>query len=74
MIYDPEEVGYMLRNIITDEIRLPHEKTDDFQDIEISKTLTVQVTDLLKKTYGKDLIIAMTIHNELYFAYIVDGH
>ncbi|WP_261131399.1 AAA family ATPase [Bacillus sp. Marseille-Q3570] len=73
MIFDPEEVGYMLRNIVTDDIKLLHEKTDDFQDIQLWKSLTVHIAGLLKNTYGKDLIIPMTIHNKSYFHYILAG-
>jgi deoxyadenosine/deoxycytidine kinase len=29
MVYDPEEIGYMLRNIITNEIKTSDEKTDN---------------------------------------------
>ncbi len=63
IIYDPEEVGYMLRNIITDEIKFADEKTGDFQDIRIWKKLTTVVAEQLIKTYKKNLIIPMTIWN-----------
>lgn len=29
MLYDPEEIGYMLRIIITNELKAPDEKTDN---------------------------------------------
>jgi deoxyadenosine/deoxycytidine kinase len=32
MIYDPEEIGLMLRKIVIEDIRLEEERTDDFQD------------------------------------------
>ncbi|CAI7663318.1 unnamed protein product [Penicillium discolor] len=33
MIYDPEEIGYMIRKLIPEEYREENERTDDFQDI-----------------------------------------
>ena len=38
MIYDPEEIGYMLRNIINEETRLEEERTDDFQDLNYGES------------------------------------
>lgn len=70
MIYDPEEVGFMLRNIITQEIKLPKEKTDNFQDLDIWKILVVEVAKNLKLQYNKNLIVPMTIFNKDYFQYI----
>jgi chloramphenicol 3-O-phosphotransferase len=73
MLFDPEEVGFMLRSIIPEEIRQHEEKTDNFQDLELWKVLTVQVADLLKMKYGKHLIVPMTIIHKDYFRYIFNG-
>ncbi|WLD94663.1 AAA family ATPase [Alkalihalobacillus sp. AL-G] len=73
MLYDPEEVGYMLRNIVTEDVMLPGERTGDFQDIELWKILTVNVAQLLKKRYGKNLIVPMTIYDKERFQYIYKG-
>lgn len=73
MIYDPEEVGFMLRNIITDEVKLPEEKSGDFQDLLLWKELTVTVAEKLINTYHKTLIVPMTICNREYFSYIKSG-
>ena len=73
MIFDPEEVGFMLRNIVTEDIKLPSEKTGDFQDLKPWKVLTVDVAENLIKTYQKNLIIPMTIWNTEYFSYIRNG-
>lgn len=73
MLFDPEEVGFMLRHIITDKIMLPHEKTGDFQDLNLWKVLTVQVAESLRKNYKKSLIVPMTIYNKDYFKYIFEG-
>ncbi|QHW33784.1 tunicamycin resistance protein [Paenibacillus rhizovicinus] len=73
MIYDPEVVGYMLRNMIPEELRTPDERTDNFQDMELWKILVVQVAELLYKKYRKSLIVPMTIYNKDYFRYIYEG-
>jgi adenylate kinase family enzyme len=73
MLYDPEEVGYMLRNIITDELKTPDEQTDNFQDMELWKVLVVKVAELLQSKYGKNIIVPMTIFNKDYFHYIFNG-
>lgn len=73
MIYDPEEIGFMLRNIITDDVKLDEEKTDNFQDLKLWKILTVVVAKQLSETYCKNLIVPMTIYNTEYYSYIHEG-
>jgi adenylate kinase family enzyme len=73
MIFDPEEVGYMLRNIISDEMKLEEEKTDNFQDLGIWKTLVVEVAKQLSNQYGKNMIVPMTLFNKEYYQYILNG-
>lgn len=73
MIYDPEVVGYMLRHIITDDIKKPHEKTDDFQDLILWKQLVVDVAKAIKNEYKKPLIVPMTIYKKDYLHYILTG-
>lgn len=73
MLFDPEEVGYMLRKIITNEIKTAEEKTDNFQDIEIWKSLVVQVAKAIMMKYRKNLIVPMTIYNKDYFQHIFNG-
>ena len=72
MLYDPEEVGQMLRKI-TQGYRLPHEDTGDFQDIDLWPSMTVEVTKRLLAKYQRTLIIPMTLVNEDYFSHIRDG-
>jgi len=48
MIFDPEEVGFMLRNIITDDIKYDDEKKNDFQALELWRVLTVKVAVFVK--------------------------
>ena len=73
MLFDPELVGFMLRHIIQDEVKLESEKTGDFQDLHMWKSLTVEVAGKLRETYDKDLIVPMTIYNKDYFNAIHGG-
>ncbi|WP_410511515.1 AAA family ATPase [Paenibacillus sp. BR2-3] len=73
MIFDPEEIGYMLRKIIPEEVRCQEERTDDFQDMELWKTLTVKTAGEVKKKYNKHLIVPMTIYKPGNFDYILKG-
>lgn len=73
MIYNPEEVGFMLKNIISDNIKDGNELTDDFQDLELWRKLVVQVGKDLIVKYKKNLIVPMTIRKKEYFNYIYNG-
>jgi deoxyadenosine/deoxycytidine kinase len=73
MIYDPEEVGLMLRNIIPDAIRLEAEKTEDFQDFELWRVLVVQIAQQIVNKYKCSLVVPMTLKNKVYFDYIYKG-
>ena len=73
MIYDPEEIGFMLRNIFSDDIKSESEKTDNFQDIVLWKELVVDVGNGLRKAYGRSLIVPMTICDRDRFLSIKDG-
>jgi deoxyadenosine/deoxycytidine kinase len=72
MIYDPEEVGTLVRQI-TAKVRNGTEDTNDYQDIELWRTLTIQVGDALYKKYKRHLIIPMTLANIDYFRGIKQG-
>lgn len=73
MIFNPEEIGYMLRKVVPEEIRLDEERTDDFQDMELWRVLTVKVASELKQKYNKHLIVPMTIYKTPNFEYIHQG-
>ncbi|MGO4548161.1 AAA family ATPase [Paenibacillus sp. 2TAB23] len=73
MLFDPEEVGYMLRRMLTDEIKNEHEKTDNFQDLDLWRVLVVQAAQAIKFKYQRTLIVPMTIYNKDYFHYIYEG-
>ena len=73
MIFDPEEVGYMLRRI-TDGVRCGAEDTDDFQDIALWRTLTIETAAALRRRYQRDLIVPMTLANPKYLEQIFVGN
>lgn len=73
MIYDPEEIGYMLRNVIPIDIKRTESTTGDFQDLELWKELTVDVAKRLIAKYKINLIVPMTIRKIEYFRFIYNG-
>ena len=73
IIYDPEEVGFMLRNIIPRELKVKDGDTSDFQELELWRKLTVTVASDLIKKYNVNLIVPMTIYKKEYFDYIYNG-
>jgi chloramphenicol 3-O-phosphotransferase len=73
MLFDPELVGYMVREILPDKIKEAESKSGDFQHFELWRILTVETARTLKRKYGKNLIVPMTIRVPEYFTYIVSG-
>lgn len=73
ILYDPEEVGFMLRSVLPDEVKRLEAETGDFQDFHLWKELTVQVASLIQSKYNVNLIVPMTIRNPEYFNYIFNG-
>ena len=70
MIYDPEEIGYMLRNVIPIDMKRTESPTGDFQDLNLWKELTVDMAKKLITKYEINLIVPMTIRKIEYFHYI----
>ncbi len=68
LLFDPEEVGFFLRNVVR-----PIETFDDFQDLPMWRSLTVTTARMLRETYGHTLIMPMTIWHEQYFDEIMNG-
>lgn len=66
LLFDAELVGYFLRRIVT-----PIENPDDFQDLAMWRSLTVTTARELRATYGRTLIMPMTISCPNYFREIV---
>jgi tRNA uridine 5-carbamoylmethylation protein Kti12 len=73
MIFDPEVVGYMVREILPEDIRKIESKSGDFQNYELWRVLTVETARKLKEQYGKNLIVPMTLRVPEYFTYIFNG-
>jgi cytidylate kinase len=73
MIYDPEVIGYMLRNVIPNNIQLQESHTGDFQDLHLWTELTVETAARLISRYHMNLIVPMTLRNPDYFQYIYNG-
>ena len=73
MIYDPEEIGYMLRNVIPMDIKRTESITGDFQDLDLWKELTVDVAKRLITKYNINLIVPMTIRKIEYLNFIYNG-
>ena len=68
LLYDPEEVGVCLSNMLR-----PIEQFEDFQDLTMWRTLTITTAQLLKRTYGCTLVMPMTIWYQPYFHEIITG-
>lgn len=73
MIYDFEEIGYMIRKFILEECREENECMDDFQDIELWRVLIVKIVVEVRWKYNKYLIVFMIIYKEENFNYIYNG-
>ncbi|SDK03638.1 AAA family ATPase [Sediminibacillus albus] len=73
ILYDPEEVGYLLRNVLTEDIKRLEAETGDFQDLQLWRELTVKVASLIVSKYNVNLIVPMTIRKPEYFNYIFNG-
>lgn len=68
LLYDPEVVGMGLRYIVQ-----PIVQFDDFQDLPPWRPLVVETAHHLLKTYGRTLIMPMTLWNTAYFVEIMNG-
>jgi AAA domain len=68
LLYDPEEVGGALSRIVH-----PIATFDDFQDLPPWRPLLVTTARLLKETYGRTLIMPMTIWRRDYFDEVMTG-
>jgi 2-phosphoglycerate kinase len=68
LLFDAEEVGYFLRNVVG-----PIVAFDDFQDLPLWRTLTITATKMLRESYDRTLIMPMTIWYEPYFDEIMAG-
>ncbi len=68
LVFDPEEVGFFLRNVLK-----PIDDPDDFQHYPMWRSLVVTTAQLLRESYGRTLIMPMTIWHLPYFDEVVGG-
>lgn len=68
LLFDAELVGYFLRHIVA-----PIENPADFQDLALWRSLTVTTAQQLRATYGRTLIMPMTIWRPDYFNEVIGG-
>lgn len=73
MLFDPEEVGFMLRTIIPNHFKKDHERTGDFQDLDSWRILTVEVLKTLSEQYRCHFVVPMTLCNKEYCEYIIEN-
>jgi hypothetical protein len=71
-LFDPELVGNMVRRVAQG-IRTGEEDSDDFQDIALWRSLTVQTAAALLAHYHCTLVVPMTLANPTYFREIKSG-
>jgi hypothetical protein len=68
LVYDPEEVGSLLSKILG-----KYDPKPDFQEYSLWPTLVVEVAANLRREYGRDLIIPMTLYDAGRFKFIAEG-
>lgn len=69
MIFDPEEVGFFLRNVLT-----PIDpQEEDFQHYPMWRTLVIETARLIREQYQKTLVVPMTIWRKPYFEEVTYG-
>ena len=68
LIFDPEEVGFMLRSILK-----PIDWSGNFQDYPMWRILVPEVARLLEQDYHRTLIVPMSICRSDYFSEVIDN-
>jgi hypothetical protein len=66
LLFDPEEVGFMLRKVVPKDFQ-----TGDFQDLPLWRRLTVETAAGLLEQTGRPLIVPMALVDPKYFAEVV---
>ncbi len=65
-VYDPENIGYFIRDNIPSEISKP-----DFQDHPMWRSFNLEMLDHIASHYDGDVIVPMTITNRAYYDELV---
>ncbi len=68
LLFDAEEVGFMLRKIIE-----PIEWSGDFQNYPMWRSLLIETAKGLRANYNRNLIMPMTIWRADYFTEVLTG-
>jgi hypothetical protein len=68
IVYDPEHLGFLLRQWTPSEIQVR-----DFQDLGVWRTLTRETATRLVADFHRPLIVPMTLLNPAYFEEIAGG-
>ena len=68
ILFDPEEVGFFLSKVLR-----PIDQPDDFQHYAMWRSLVVITAQQMRETYGRDLIMPMTIWHPPYFEEVIGG-
>nr|WP_026454036.1 AAA family ATPase [Saccharomonospora iraqiensis] len=67
MLFDPEEVGFMLRSVV------PPAPSGDFQDLPVWRSLTVDTATRIAEIYQRPLVVPMTLVRRQYRDEIFGG-
>jgi hypothetical protein len=67
LLYDPEETGFMLRDLV------PSAQSGDFQDLRAWRLLVVETGRVLAEQYGRLIITPMTVIDPAYGREIFGG-
>lgn len=65
-VYDPEEVGYFIRDNVPKELRL-----NDFQDFPMWRQFNYQMLEYFINNHNGIIIVPMTITSEIYYNEII---
>lgn len=68
IMFDPEQIGFMLRKVVPEDFQ-----TGDFQDLPLWRQLTTTTAIGLVKQSNRPLIIPMALVNPTYFEEVVGG-
>lgn len=66
LLFDPEQVGFMLRKVVPEDVQ-----TGDFQDLPLWRRLTTETAIGLLRQTNRPLIVPMALVNPAYFDEVV---
>lgn len=79
ILFDPEEIGFLLNNLIPSKIRKESEnrglqfRGPDWTELNLWKKSVVDIGIFLRKEYNQNVIIPQTILNKSTLSYILEG-